>query len=189
MNALTQFYADRDSARSAQDPMANVCTLANIDEHGSVQLRTLVLRDVEDQLAIFINATSPKWPHLQSAISLLCYWPSISIQYRIVAAVSTVPKAIVQDSWQLRPPVPKQMDWLYETWLSQSSEITDREALLEKLTAQVLPEPLTAPDNARGLLLSPQTIERLDLGQQNGVHDRSLATLTAAGWTSTNLIP
>ena len=189
MDALSQFYADRDRARSAQDPMASVCTLANIDERGSAQLRTLVLRDVEDQLAIFINATSPKWRHLQSGVSLLCYWPSISIQYRIVAAVSAVPEAIVRDSWQLRPPVPKQMDWLYETWLRQSSEISDRDALLEKLAKQVLPQPLTAPDNARGLLLSPQTIERLDLGQQNGVHDRSLAILTDAGWTSTSLIP
>ena len=189
MNALTQFHTDRDRARSAKDPMANVCTVANVDENGSAQLRTLVLRDVEDQLAIFINATSPKWPHLQSTVNLLCYWPSISIQYRITAMVSAVPDSIVKDSWQLRPPVPKQMDWLYETGLNQSSGIPDRDTLLEKLADQALPQPLIAPDNARGLLLSPQTIERLDLGQDNGVHDRSLAILTVTGWTTTTLIP
>jgi pyridoxine/pyridoxamine 5'-phosphate oxidase len=189
MNALTQFHIDRDRARSAKDAMANVCTVANVDKNGSAQLRTLVLRDVEGQLAIFINATSPKWPHLQSTVSLLCYWPSISIQYRIMATVSAVPEAIVQDSWQLRPPVPKQMDWLYETWLGQSSEIPDRDTLLKKLAEQALPAPLTASDNARGLLLAPQTIERLDLVQGNGVHDRSLATLTATGWTSITLVP
>ena len=71
MNPLVTFKADRDRAREAGDPMANLCTVANLDGEGVVQQRTLVLRDVGEDLGIFVNATSPKWPHLQTRCSVL----------------------------------------------------------------------------------------------------------------------
>ena len=43
---LEQFFTDRQRAQAAEDPMAAVCTAANVDAQGLAQLRTLVLREV-----------------------------------------------------------------------------------------------------------------------------------------------
>ena len=57
MNPIEKFHEDRSAAFAAEDPMAAVCTVANVDHEGQVQIRTLVLRNVGDDLAIFIIAT------------------------------------------------------------------------------------------------------------------------------------
>ena len=189
MDPLGLFHADRVRAREAQDPMAHLCTVANIDPNGRPQMRTLVLREVDGQLAVFINATSPKWPHVQTDVVLHTYWPSVQVQYRMHVSASPVPQAIVHDSWHLRPDAPKKMDWFYEQHGVQSSGIGSRENLLEKLAAVELPEPLQAPDNARGLLLDPHEIERLDLTQPDGVHDRTLFKYSESTWHRETLVP
>lgn len=189
MNPLDQFLHDLNLARAAADPMANLCTVANVDATGQVQQRTLVLRQVDGQLAIFINATSPKWPHLQNTASLLTYWPSVQVQYRIHATTSEVAAELVKESWQLRPDAPKHLDWFYSNQAPQSSDIGDRESLLSQLARQTLPTPLIAPDTAQGLLLHPTRVERLDLTQDNGVHQRTHAILVNDRWQQTTLVP
>jgi len=169
--------------------MANVCTVANIDIHGRPQMRTLVLRDAQDDLAIFINATSPKWAMLQDSFTVLTYWPSLQLQYRMQTLGEPLAEDFVHASWQLRPDAPKTMDWFYEQGNPQSSSIDSREALLKELARMELPAPLNAPASARGLRLVPQEIERLDLNQPNGIHERVLFTRRDAGWHSTHLIP
>ena len=191
MNPIEQFIAERNLAREAADPMAHLCTVANADDAGQVHMRTLVLRDVPGGLGLFINATSPKWPYLSKAVDLLTYWPSTQIQYRIHADVAPLAADLIKESWQLRPPAPKKMDWFYHLKLQQSSEIEDRAALLQSLDGMTaeLPEELHAPEEARGLLLNPTRIERLDLTQENGVHDRTLASFQDDQWTSQTLVP
>ena len=170
--------------------MAAICTVGNVDKHGHVQMRALVLRDVGDQLALFINATSPKWPALQGAqISLMTYWPSIQIQYRLLAQSMPLDPETVHESWQLRPDPPKRMDWFYRTTAAQSTTVESRDELLNKLAAVQLPNPLIAPDEARGLGLDIQTYERLDLSQANGVHDRQRFTLVDSKWQVETLVP
>ena len=110
MDPIEQFYADRAEAQAAQDPMAAVCCVASYDG-AQVQQRTLVLRDVEGELAIFINATSPKWATLQDAFSLTTWWPSVQVQYRMQGTTSLLDSNLVAESWQLRPDSPKRMDW------------------------------------------------------------------------------
>lgn len=188
---LLRFRHERDAARDAQDPMASLCTVANVDEAGDAQLRSLVLRDVDDELAIFINASSPKWPHLTAKCALLTWWPSQQVQYRLHATTSPVPADIVAESWQLRPDMPKRMDWFYTLSSAQSSAWPDRQALVDAVQAIDLPEPLTAPDTARGLLLHVTTLERLDLNQGGGLHDRTRFTRTDATsvWQEETLVP
>ena len=71
---------DRAEARSHNDPCANLCTLANIDAAGLPQARTLVLREVEGQLSVFINATSPKWTSLcTSVLSVVIWLPTVNV--------------------------------------------------------------------------------------------------------------
>ena len=188
MDPLARFKADRDRARAQQDPMANLCTVGNQGE-ATTELRTLVLRDVGDELAIFINATSPKWSALQQNAGVLTYWPSIQVQYRMSVDTKHVAEAIVAESWQLRPDAPKQMDWFYTTVQSQSSAIGTREDLLAQTNAMTLKEPLVAPETAQGLILTPYKIERLDLTQENGIHDRTSYEFKDGAWTETTLVP
>jgi pyridoxine/pyridoxamine 5'-phosphate oxidase len=100
----------------------------------------------------------------------------------------TLPNEHISESWQLRPDTPKRMDWLYQQH-AQGSEVSSRETLLQMLQDLSAPEPLTAPVGAKGLLLVPETVERLDLTQANGVHDRVRYRLQASGWEQHTLIP
>ena len=189
MNPIEKFHEDRSAAFAAEDPMAAVCTVANVDHEGQVQIRTLVLRNVGDDLAIFINATSPKWAALQNTFSVQTYWPSVALQYRLQVSSVEVETELVHQSWQMRPDMPKRMDWLYQQHTQQSSTIDSRQALLSLLDEVALPEPLIAPEHASGLRLVPHEIERLDLNQDNGVHDRTRYRLENNQWRGATLVP
>jgi pyridoxine/pyridoxamine 5'-phosphate oxidase len=186
---LARFKEDRARAFAAEDPAAALCVVATVDDRRQPQVRTLVLREVDDDLAVFVNATSPKWQQLGNGIAVLTYWPSVQVQYRLSVTTEPVPQEIVAESWQLRPDPPKRMDWYYESGSQQSTHAGSREALLAGLGDMRLDEPLEAPDNARGLYLKPYLIERLDLTQTNGVHDRVQYTLEQGEWVPTTLVP
>lgn len=188
MEPLELFKSDRTRAWEAQDPMAGLCTVGNQSAEGT-EMRTLVLRDVGEDLAVFINSTSPKWSELQEIASVLTYWPSIQVQYRMQVRTSAVDAAFVAESWQLRPDAPKRMDWYYTRAIAQSTEIGTREDLLAQTDEFTLPDPLVAPATARGLILIPYRIERLDLTQENGIHDRVRYVFSEKGWSRTTLVP
>ena len=61
-NPLLRFQEDRRP--EAEDPMA-VCVLATVDKNGIPQARTLILRDIAEGMAVYINASSPKWQQCQ----------------------------------------------------------------------------------------------------------------------------
>lgn len=189
---LARFRADRQAAWDAKDPMAAVCVLATVDAEGQPQARTLVLRDIADGqfqgLAIYINASSPKWRQSQGRVGIQTWWPATQVQYRMQASCQALPATHIGESWQLRPDTPKHMDWLYQQH-PQSSEVADRQALLDLLAATPLPEPVVAPEGARGLLLKPDVVERLDLTQSNGVHDRVRYRLQGDSWEQQTLVP
>lgn len=181
---------DRQRARELGDPCANLCTLANVDAEGAPQARTLVLRALDDRLAVFINATSPKFePVAGGPVSIVVWLPSLNVQYRLSCATEPVAAEIVASSWLLRPEPPKRMDWLYTKHLPQSTVVPSRAALLDALDALDLPEPLEAPATARGLYLQPEMIERLDLSQENGIHDRRRYLPGNPSWHETVLVP
>jgi len=106
----------------------------------------------------------------------------------LVVAAPLAPDTLAA-SWALRPDAPKRMDWLYELHDTQSSHIESREHLLKVLGGLSIDEPLRAPPNARGLLLNPLQIERLDLTQDNGVHDRQRFDFVDGVWQQRTLIP
>jgi len=191
---LVQFHTERQTARDAGDPMAHVCVLATVDKQGRPQARTLVLRNVDHngspRLALFINANSPKWAELANNASacVQVYWPSVELQYRMQVQVEALDPKVLAESWQFRPDVPKKMDWLYQQ-RAQSTAVADREQLLKQLDQLETPEPLVAPEAAKGLLIQVTEIERLDLTQSNGVHDRTSYTLHQGKWQKQTLIP
>ena len=178
--------ADRSRARANDDPMANLCVLATVGTDHP-EARTLVLRDVEDRLALFFNGGSPKASEIDrsAAVTVLVYLPSLSLQYRLHTTLAAIPATIVHANWQYRPDVPKKMDWLYERH-PQSSAVAGRQWLISQLPTAT---PGQAPASAIGFYLVPLDMERLDLGQDNGVHDRRRYTLRDEVWHEQTLVP
>ena len=178
---------ERARARNLEDPYAELCALATVDSHNRPQVRTLVLRDLDDRLAVFVNASSPKWPSMHR-VAALVYLASLGVQYRLDCATEPVPAELVRASWQLRGVIPKRLDWLYEQ-RDQSSPLESRRQLLAELEAAPVSDPLAAPDTARGLYLVPHRIERLDVHHESGVHDRRRWRLAGDTWRERVLVP
>jgi pyridoxamine 5'-phosphate oxidase len=191
INPLDLLIEDRSRARERQDPCANLCTLATVDEAGHPQARTVVLRELEGRLAVFGNDTSPKWQQIERSGSLaaVVWLPSLDVQYRLQCTTRPVAKALLQQSWQLRPEAPKRMDWFYTRVQPQSSAIDSRVSLLDALNELRLREPLVAPRTAAGVYLEPTLIERLDLGMADGIHDRRAFRHHPGGWHEITLVP
>lgn len=170
--------------------MAALCVLATVDDNGWPHARTLVLRDLGDRLALFMNATSPKFRQLSAGPASIClYLPSIQVQYRAHVSLEPVDAAIIEGSWHLRPRMPKLLDWFYTHRQRQSSEVPARDHLQQTLAGFPLPEPLTAPETARGFYLDPHDIERLDLAQADGLHDRTRWVRSDDRWIQSTLLP
>jgi pyridoxamine 5'-phosphate oxidase len=188
---MQQFLKDRDLARERADPWANLCATASVDLDGHPSVRTLVLRDVEGRLGLFCNTSSPKWQHFASAerVSVLAFWATINVQYRLCCSTRPMEPAVVQSAWQQRPPAPKHLDWYYAHGRAQSTPVESREHLLAELQDLTLPEPLEAPAGASGVYLEPFHVDRLDLNQPNGFHDRRRYRRSSSDWVEEVLVP
>lgn len=191
MDPIAQLTGDRASARSNRDPCANLCTVATVDENNHPQARTLVLRDLGARMALFLNETSPKWRQISASgvVSVVVWLPSLELQYRLQCHVEQVPKALVDESWLMRPDVPKQLDWYYTTRQPQSSPVASREGLLADLASLVDPVHRNAPATASGWYLQPFHVDRLDLNHPSGVHERRAFSLQGNHWQEAVLVP
>jgi len=189
MHPIEQLFADRARAHEARDPWAGLCALASVDNDGRPHVRTLVLRDVDGRLGVFVNSTSPKWQQIAGReIAVSTFMAVPNVQYRMHCQTEQIAPEIVRESWLLRPPMPQRMDWLYPSH-AQSTPVADRDSLVASALALQLPDPLHAPDTARGLYLDPFEIERLDLAQENGIHDRRAWHLNGGQWHERTLVP
>ena len=184
--------ADRKEAQQRADPWASLCVLATVTPEGTPQARVLVLRDLDPGLGIFINASSPKHYQIEAggAAGLLIYLASIGVQYRLEAELAAIPPETIRSAWDLRPEIPKVMDWLYETRVPQSSALDSRDALLTLYedVRGTLPDDLVAPAGATGYRIEPSRIERLKLSGDR-VHERDLYEASNEGWTHRVLVP
>jgi len=178
--------ADRAAAREENDGWASVCALGTVNTDGDAEQRTLVLRETHNQLSLFFSATSPKWYELRKrpTAGLFIYMPSIQVQYRLRVKWQRIDDHVVRDSWQLRPDIPKKLDWLYQNH-PQSSAV-DR-AMLEAGLAADQPTPAAAPASAIGVYLQPLRIERLELS--GGIHERDLFELKDNRWQHSHRVP
>ncbi|MEM7219257.1 MAG: hypothetical protein AAF515_12905 [Pseudomonadota bacterium] len=186
MNPLDALRGDRQRARDEKDPWAALCALGTRTASGVAQ-RTLVLRDLGEELALFFSATSPKWRELDGTpqLSLLIYLPSIQVQYRLQANWSRVPDAVLYESWQSRPDIPKRLDWFYQS--EPQSTPVDRATLVTALMEDDT-VPGAAPPTAVGIIIDPIEVERLVLSQ--GVHERTCYRRGEDGdWLAEDLVP
>ena len=187
-NPIELFAVDRSRARESGDPLVDRCFVSSVDALGNPQVRTLVLRDIDGGLAIFCNASSCKVAEFKNSesISVLVYWPSINVQYRLGVHVSPLNHETVKSHWHLKPPITKKIDWIYENH-AQSSEIASRERLLQAISEMGIPS--DAPPKAIGLRFQPVLVERLNLDTDEGIHDRRRYALVDGIWAVKTLVP
>ena len=100
-----------------------------------------------------------------------------------------IDKNNVGESWQLRPDIPKKMDLIYKNSFQQSSEVQDLDQLRAEIDKIKNVDDLKATDQATGLILKPEVIERLDLSTEDGIHDRRLYLKEEHHWIEKQLVP
>ena len=203
MNPLRRLDEDRRQARRQRDPWAELCIVSTVAAGGEPSARVLVVRELDrgtkrtaskpenPVLGIFVNASSPKVDEFSnsSTVAVLIYLPSVMVQYRLRCTLHPIKPAVVREAWQMRPEIPKRMDWVYETH-PQSSEIASRDALIDAVASQSLEEPLLAPESAVGYVFQPVEVERLDLNAGGDApHDRRRYTARKSDWVEAVLVP
>lgn len=187
VDPLAALRADRQRARDAGDPLAGLCWLAT-GADGTASVRTLVLREVDGDFAIFTNASSPKWRQLQSGAQpeLLVYLPSCRAQYRLRGVLTPIAAATMAQHWQQRPHWGRRLDHAYERQ-AQSSELATPDVLEAIRSGTEAPSAM--PSGVRGLRLEPARIERLLLDDAQPPHDRRLWQRDGHLWREVLLMP
>ncbi|MCZ6503881.1 MAG: pyridoxamine 5'-phosphate oxidase family protein [Gammaproteobacteria bacterium] len=195
MNPVQNIQSDRNQARRLKDSNADVCFLALADANGKASVRTLVLRDINDnRFTLFINKTSPKWQAFTDGTGheLLIWYASVQRQYRISGSIQELEAGIVKSNWLRRPTGSKYLDYVYEELGNQSSIIDSRDILTDKinqLKKDLDAQSMQSPPMVAGIELIADRIDVLDLNNQDRIHDRRLYTYDGGTWTSRVLIP
>ncbi len=195
MNPIIKIQDDRIDARKLGDTNADICFLALADANGKASVRTLVLRDINNnRFTLFINKTSPKWAAFSNDASyeLLIWYASMQRQYRISGTTQNIDLDIVKSNWQRRPIGSKYLDNVYETLGDQSSVIPSRKILTDKiaeLKKTLDPDQMVVPKQVAGIELIANRIEMLDLSMEDRIHDRQVFHYDGKEWHSETLIP
>ncbi|MGB1189987.1 MAG: pyridoxamine 5'-phosphate oxidase family protein [Pseudomonadales bacterium] len=192
---IDELRKHRSEAFTAQDSNAPVCFLATTDPHGQPQVRTLVLREINDtDLTLFINASSPKWEQLQSnpQCQVLLWYATLNLQYRITGIAEALPASAITNNWHKRPHRAKVLDYFYDTVAPQSATMASRDALLESFEAinrTRAPGEMRPSVAALAIRVQLARIERLDLTEDGLPHIRQQFDLSDTGWSETTLVP
>lgn len=195
IDPISRISRDRTEARKLDDPNADICFLALADQHGRASVRTLVLRDIdENRFMLFMNQTSPKWKVLSEGGNweMLIWYPSMQRQYRVSGDMAPVDMDYVRQSWHRRPSGSKYLDVLYEFTYDQSSIIESREHLvgeIHRIRGEYNVDDMQAPDKVAGIQLVATRIEMLDLNREDRIHDRQLFTFENGQWSVQTMVP
>ena len=195
MNPVEQIKNSRTEARKLRDPNADICFLALADNDGRASIRTLVLRDIgEIDFTIFINQTSPKWKLFSAGADyeLLIWYPSQQHQFRIKGTAAPLDANTVGQNWLRRPQGSKYLDYIYEGFQPQSSELASREQLtteVQRLKEVHKGQDMQAPSKVAGMKLIAGQIELLDLNHEDRIHSRRRFNFVNNDWQMTELVP
>lgn len=191
---VAELETDRERARLAKDPFADLCVLATTPQGGGPAVRVLVLRDTGPQgIGLLISATSRKWsPLTEGRYECLLPWLTIRRQYRIGGGLAPMPEGRLASYWELKVHESRLLDLYYERIGPQSSAVASPEAFragIERLRqAHPTRESVPRPRGLRGVYLIPERIE-IWHGSPDRLHDRRLYTRAGEGWTETVLVP
>ena len=159
-------------------------------------MRTLVLRDIDDQrFIVFVNNTSQKWRQLQSSsrCEMLVFWPTLMQQYRIRGECQEIPSAAMETHWARKPYDSKLLDHFYAEGRPQSSVLASRTVLLEGIERlkQRYPvaDDIPFPGNAQGLAIDANYMEIWQGSESDRLHHRHRYLLTDNSWSKEILVP
>jgi pyridoxamine 5'-phosphate oxidase len=194
---IAELVADRERARAAGDPLADLCILATHDPGdpgGAPGVRTLVLRDAGPQgIGLLVSGLSPKWAPLEAGrFECLLAWLAIRRQYRIRGALAPMPETRLQEYWGQKVHTSRLLDVYYDRVQPQSSPVASRTAFLDGIEslrrAHPTPDAVPRPDLLRGVYLVPARIE-IWRGSADRLHDRRRFSREGDGWREEVLVP
>ena len=166
--------------------------MATVDAEGLPHVRTIILRDLGERIGLFINATSPKWAHLDRlpALEVVTFYPTLNVQYRLRGASAPIERDVMSENWENRPFGGRRLDWFYDSVQPQSTHVHSRERLVDGLQEEgQRMNGKGMPPSVNGIYLDPVQIERLDLTDPDRIHDRRRYERAEDGWICTLLVP
>ncbi len=172
-----------------ENPAAMTC--ATVDPDGRPAARTVLLKGLDDQGAVFYtNYRSRKGRAIEAAgrAALLFYWDALARQVSIEGSVTKVPGAMSDEYFATRPRGAQ-----VGAWASEQSEPVGGRAELEAKVAEIenryRGRPLPRPPNWGGYRVALERIEFWQ-GRPDRVHDRVVYTRMAdGGWKTHRLCP
>ena len=154
---LAELVADRERARAARDPFADLCILATAQAGEPPGVRVIVLRDVGPRgIGLLVSASSPKWEPLHAGrYECLLVWLQIRRQYRVRGSLQPMPEALVEIYWGQKVHESRLLDYYYEAVQPQSSPVASRAAFLDDVDrlrrAHPRPDDVPRPGLLRGV--------------------------------------
>lgn len=182
-----QWYAD---AEAAETEYPNAMTLATADADGRPSARMVLLKDVDERGFVFYtNLTSHKGRDLAENphAALVFYWKSLTRQVRVEGAVELVSDAEADEYFHSRPRLSQLGAWASK----QSQPLGGRfelEKRVAKYTARYTVGSVPRPEFWSGFRLVPASIEFWK-EEAFRLHDRTLYSKTADGWSTEKLFP
>jgi pyridoxamine 5'-phosphate oxidase len=187
---IRQFRLWLDEAITADLMDATAMALATVTNAGDPEVRTVLLKDVDELgFVFFTHYNSPKGRDLQAhpRASLLFFWSALERQVRISGDVERVDATISDAYFQTRPRESQIAVWA----AAQSSEIDDRATLVtryELIQSKYAGTDVPRPADWGGYRLRPERIEFWQ-GRPSRLHDRLQYTRRDGGWRMVRLAP
>jgi pyridoxamine 5'-phosphate oxidase len=195
IDPVQEIKQERERARQAGDPLADVCYLVTVAAADRAEARALTLRDITDGgVGVLINRTSPKWRQLSQTgtATVLIHWPSVRRQYRIWGGIAPIEPDRVDAYWRRKGHGSKLLELYYTEYVPQSARIASREEFLagiESLRGRYPDrDAVPPPQSMAGIYVVPREIETWH-GSEERLHDRRLFQKSGADWSYATLIP
>ena len=180
-----EWFAEAEAAETD----ANAMTVATAAPDGRPAARTVLLKGVDHGFVFFTNKDSRKGAELaaNAQIAILFHWKSLARQVRIEGVVEHVSDAEADAYFASRPRISR-----LGAWASDQSRVLDSRTTLERRLAEYEAkypgEDIPRPPYWSGYRVIPAHFEFWQ-NMPFRLHDRSVYTRSAGGWTTGKLYP
>ncbi|RYD98888.1 MAG: pyridoxamine 5'-phosphate oxidase [Sphingobacteriales bacterium] len=165
----------------------NAMTLATVDAQARPHARIVLLKGLENgQFVFYTNYNSNKGMELAANhhAALLFFWPELQRQVRVAGTINKVSPELSDEYFYSRP-LSSQIGAMAS---AQSSKISSREVLEEKVIELSQGGPIARPEHWGGYALTPTAVEFWQ-GRSSRLHDRILFEKEDLLWQKSRLAP